>query len=354
MTFRKKSKFLLASVIILLLLLIMDISINKEAMLEAFGEQFANEQRTDEFREAHQALEKTVQRQLEMERTNIKELSLSNTRGNITVKRAEGNTVILQYTVTVTDTDEADRKLEAVKVEKEVRNGHLTFVPYTGSQPIKSSSMSIDYLLFVPDDMKISIENERGYIYINGTKGDVDAKSVHGFMEIVHVEGNLSVKSSHHHIYLSDIKGNIELENRFSDADIENIDGAIVLDSQHGDNSIFQTEGGITAAAEFGSVHLRAIGGPVEVKSRLSDIQLSYIRNHIKVTSVQGKTRLVLPESEGYTLDAKVSAGSIRTHLPFHIEKGINGAHETHVSGVVGVGTWTVDLDVSSSQLTIH
>ncbi len=353
MTFRKKRKVILASVILLLILLILDIWFYREEVVAEFGEQFENEQRTDEYEEAHKALTKTVQKQLEIERASVNELSLVNTRGDIAVARAEGNTIRLEYAVTHTDHKGSDRELNEVIVEQITNNGKLSLISSLESKRANSSSLSIDYVLFVPDGMKLWIESEDGSVLIDGTVGDIDAKSYNGLMEIVNVEGNLKVNKTYHQLFVSDIKGNVELETQLSDTDIEHIEGEIVIDSEQGDHFIIGISDGVTATSYSGTVHLRDIGGPVEVKSHQSEVQLAHIRNDIQVEAKSEDISLILSESEGYTVDAKVTYGSIRTHLPFQIEE-VSKTDETHMSGVIGSGAWQVNLDISQARLTIH
>ncbi len=353
MTFRKKRKVILASVILLLILLILDIWFYREEVVEEFGEQFVNEQRTDEYDEAHKALTRTIQKQLEIERANVNELSLINTRGDIAVARADGNTIRLEYAVTHTDNRGSERKLDEVIVEQIMNNGRLSLISSLESKRMNSSSISIDYVLFVPDGMKLWIESKNGSVLIDGTKGDIDVKSYSGLMEIVNVEGNLKVNKTYHQLFVSDIKGNIELETQSSDTDIEHIEGEIIINSEQGDHFIIGISGGVIATSYYGTVHLRDIGGSVEVKSEHSEVQLAHIRNDIQVEAKSEDISLILSESEGYAIDAKVTYGSIRTHLPFPIEE-ISKTDKAHMSGVIGSGAWQVNLAISQARLTIH
>src|SRR5690606_11607307 len=128
MILRRKKILLLSSVLIMLALMILDIWINRDEGFETFGKQFFNEQKTREFRLAHPDVNKTMERQMEVERGSIQEVFLSNTRGDISVSRATGSTIHIKATVTVNgaDADKADRKLEAIQVQQTVDNGRLT------------------------------------------------------------------------------------------------------------------------------------------------------------------------------------------------------------------------------------
>jgi hypothetical protein len=356
MRFRKKRILLLSSIVLVLVLLILDLSIREEEIFEAFGEQFTNEQKTKAYAQAHQGVVTTSEHQLEFPRQDIKEVFLSSAIGNISVKRAIGSAILLQYIVTASasDTDAANRKREAVKVEGQVNNGRLSIVSTAAGRSIDRHSITIDYVLHIPDAVKLGIESEDGSVHVNGIRGDVDVATVSGMLEIVDVEGTLSVKSSYGSTYLSDISGNIGLVNRSSDANIDHIKGNIVVDSQSGRSFISRIEGEVKGNTEYGPVYLREITGAVQMKSRVSDMQLDHIRGNIKITADSGEIKLFLSKEEGYTLDASVSEGRLQTHLPFPIEQLKDEDYRSHMKGVVGNGTWNVELEANSSDIIIH
>lgn len=353
MTFRIKKAALLSSTVILLVLSILDISIRKEAVFEGFGRQFLNERKTDAFVQAQRGAKTTSRQQLNIERQDVREVVLAGTRSHISVNRAPGPAIQLQYTVTAyaANADASNRVRESVHVAEEVDNGRLTLAASADGKSIDYDSVSIDYVLLIPDGMKLSLESGDGSVRIQGIKADVHATSDNGFMEIVDVTGNLSVKSSYGSLYMADITGSIGLENRSGEANIEDVQGPLDLNSQSAHNFISRISGKVTGAAKHGSIRLNEISGPVEVRSQTSDIRLNHIRNDIQVTSVSGDIQLLLPEAEGYALHAAVAGGDIQTHLPYPIEKGRG---ESRMSGVLGDGTWNVEVEATSANIMIY
>jgi hypothetical protein len=356
MVFRKKRIVLLASIAVLFVLLILDIWIKKEDMLEAFGEQFFNEQRSEEYAEAHKDVVVTAEKKLEMNRQEIKEVALSNKAGNISVKRATDNMIQLQYTITASarNIEAAKRKQEAVTIQEQISNERLTLAAMADGKALDDESITLDYVLLVPDAMKLWIENEDGAIAIHGINGDVNASTENGLTEIVDVRGNLSVKANYESLYISDITGSVNLENRSSEVNIEHVEGAIVLDGQSGSTFISHIKGEVTGETERGEIHLREVVGRVEFQSRESALQLDHIRGDIQVHSDSGALTLILAEAEGYALDAAVSNARIQTRLPFPIVYDTDGSHGAHMKGVIGNGTRKVAVVTNAADIIIY
>jgi hypothetical protein len=355
MSFRKKRIVLLASVVTLLILSILDISIRKGEGFEAFNEQFLNKQKTDAYVQAHQDVIVTTELQLEINRKDIKEVSLSSIGGKISVKRADDSVIRLEYIVTASalDVDAANRKRDAVKVKEEVKDGRLSLVTQANGRAISRDTVSVDYVLHLPDEMKLVLDNEAGAVRISGITGDVDATSSRGLLEIIDVEGEFTVESSDGSVYLSDITGNIDLKNNHSRVNIDHTKGAILLNTQEGQTLVTNIQGSITGNTEFGHVYLREITGSVELNSRGADIQLDHIRGDSRLVSESGNTTFILPEVEveGYELDATVSGGKIHTQLPLPNKDDKFGDYESHMNGVVGKGTWKVEVTARSGDI---
>ncbi|RAP75672.1 DUF4097 family beta strand repeat-containing protein [Paenibacillus montanisoli] len=354
--FRKKRTLLLTSVAVLVFLFIADIWTRQVQLFEKFANQFVNEQKMREYDAAHPDVTATASRELVVKRKDIDQISLSGAGGTISVKRSSDPEVRLQYTVTVSasNQDDANRERDAVKVEEEFADGRLSFVSTADGKPIDPHSEAIDYVLLIPDEMKLSIASEYGSVLIDGIRGDVDVAAVSGMLEMVHVTGKISVTSTYSSAYLSDISGNIGLVNRSGDANLDQITGQITLDADSSRNFISRIKGGVSGGTVDGPVYLREITGPVKLQSKYSNIQSDQIQGDTHITSHSGQTKLILAEDEGYALHAKTSGGSIQTHLPIPIEQDQNDDNVSLLNGVVGDGTWRVEVEAISGDIVIN
>ncbi|MNQ83046.1 hypothetical protein D3C85_981160 [compost metagenome] len=358
MSFRQKRSVLLASVALLFLFSILDISFLEEDVFERFGKQFVNEQKMDDYSGSKRAFTVTAHLQSEIKKQDIKEVLLASHRGKVTVKRSDTPNILLEYTVTTTgaDAEGANRRRDAVKIEEEIQNGQLTLVTKANGKPIDPDYVSIDYVLSMPDGMKVAIQSEDGDVRISGTNGNVSATSTNGLMEIVDVKGNLSVKSTYGNLYVADIMGDVELESsRSSKVTIDHTQGNLVLNNHSSNTYLTDVTGKISGKAQYGTVYFREIKGLVDVKGIGSDLQFDHMQGDTRIVSESGgNLTFILPKDEGYTVDAAVSQGRIRTLLPLPVQKVIDNENETHMSGIIGKGTRKVDIKMKSGDLIVQ
>ncbi|MDR6552436.1 hypothetical protein [Paenibacillus qinlingensis] len=354
MFFQQKRSILLISVVMLFLLSILDVSIRKEDTLQAFSEQFVNNEKTDAYIGERRAVTATAQHLTEINKPEIKEVLLTSQRGKISVQRSETPTIQLKYTVTVSaaNTEIADRRRDAVKVEGELQNGQLTFVTTANGKAIDPDHVSMDYVLAIPDTMKSTIENEDGAVRISGINGNVTATSTSGLMEIVNVKGDLKVKSSYGSLYMADIKGNVDLVNRSSTTNIDHTQGNVILDHQSGHTDLTDIIGEVTGNANHGSVFYRELKGSVSVVGQGADMKFDHIQGDTQVVSDKGgNLTFILSKDEGYTLDAAVSKGRIQSLLPLPIQKVTDNEYGTRMNGVLGQGTRKIGAKMKSGDI---
>lgn len=356
MSFRKKRSLLLASVAALLLLSILDISFRKEEIFEEFGIQFVNVEKTEAHEKAHEAATATDRRKAEVNGQGVKEVVLNAAKAKVTVKRSDTAAIKLEYSVTAVGDDqgEADRRKDAIQVKEELRDGTLTWLSTANGKEISYDFVTVDYDLYVPDGMQLRLGNESGDVMVQGIQGDVKAKVDRGMLEIVNVVGLVTAESSFGNLYIAGIQGNVTLANRYSDVNMERVTGAVLLDSEFSRVMVTDLEGDVSGMTKQGSVLIRDHKGSVELTGQAADLVLNHVRGDIRVQTVSGDISLILPEAEGYTLDAAVSGGRIQTSLPFPVEKLENGEYTSGLKGALDKGTWKVDAKARFGDVSIH
>ncbi|WP_127582897.1 DUF4097 family beta strand repeat-containing protein [Paenibacillus koleovorans] len=352
--FRWRKLMLLASVMVLLTGFILDFTLTKASMFEQFGEQFVNAQKTDSFSEAKRGVKATAQRQIEIARADLKEVSLASSRDPITVKRAAGSAIQLQYTVTSysSNAESANRQLDAVVVEEQVSDGRLTLAARSGGKPIDPDDIAMEYVLLVPDGIKLRVEAKGGPLRIQGVRADVEAISEHDMMDLIDITGTLTVKTSFGSVYMAGVSGSVSLDNRSSDATMEDIKGPLTLTGSAGHNQVSRVSGKLSVNAKNGSLRVQDCTGAVEVTGAGVDMQLEQIKNTMQIHSQSGDVRLMLAESEGYRVAAAVRGGFIQANL-----NGVPVVREddwSRFNGDIGKGTWSTMIDATGASVTIH
>ncbi|MFD2615319.1 DUF4097 family beta strand repeat-containing protein [Paenibacillus gansuensis] len=356
MSFRKKRTVLLSSVVILFVLMILDASIRKEEMLEMFSEQFVNVQRTEAHEQTLHGETAEEQRQVEMDRQGIEEVLLTGIGVNMSIQRAGGEKIRLEYNVKVSGSskEKLAAELNRITVQAETKDGKLMFRALSAGKPIHSDWVFMEYTLYLPDSLSLRVENEGGAVRVQAARGDVKVKLARGMLEILDVEGNISVESSLSNIYVADIVGNLDLNSHNGQTNAEQIQGKVHLQNQYDQTRIRKIQGGVTGTTLAGSIQVEEISGPVALQGRETAIQAANVLGDLQLLAKTGEIRLLIPEKEGYRLDAAATNGRILTHLPLPMVTDRDGEYTERIKGIIGEGAWKADVKADSADIIIQ
>lgn len=355
MALRTNRIVLLLLVALALAGLVIDISVGKEAMFEAFGRRMVNEQKTNGYEDAHQDVTKTIEGELSVEPGESKIVALSNWGGDIDVKPADGGTIQLRYQVTVTarSTEAAERKLAAVKVGEAIEGDRLTLAATVDGKPAEDGELIVSYELRLPAGLKLDAKNEYGSLTVADTKGDLELRSESGMLEVGQVEGQIAADVSYSNVYMHGITGGIALKNDFSDANIEGVRGALTLASDNGVNYIASVDGPVTGRAELGSVVLSGVGG-ADIESVVANVQIAGMLGDVRIRPESSDVTVMLDEAGGYALDVAVQDGNIRSSLPLQPERDSQNGNLRRLRGAIGAGGRLIAIDGVASDIHLY
>ncbi|MFC4775499.1 DUF4097 family beta strand repeat-containing protein [Paenibacillus sp. GCM10023252] len=353
---RKKRTVLIAAAALLFIMMIVDVSIRKEELLERFGEQFVHVSRTEAYEGALHGETAEVKQQLEVDRQGIEEVLLTGNGVNVSVQRAEGEEIRLEYVVKISAStkEKAAAKLKLIEVRPESTEGRLKFNAMLEGEPIHSDWVSVEYTLYLPDSLKLWVENEGGAVRIQGIQGDVEVLLARGMLEVLKVEGDVAVESSLGHVDVSGIAGDITLNNDNGQTNAEQIQGSVKLDTSYDHTQIRQVKGRVNGETQFGSIRVDDILGPVSLHGNETAIHASSIRGDLRVASNDGAVTLLVSDMTGYQLDAAATYGRILSHLPLAIVRDRAGDYTERMQGIVGEGTWKADVKAESADIIIQ
>ncbi len=356
MSLRKKKGIVLSTAVLLFVLAITDIWIRNETVLENFGEQFFNENKTEARLELQRGATASSSRHLVLSSQQIQELELIGKGGEVVARRSPDASIRLQYTVTAVgpDTAAANRRLEAVKVEEVVHDGKATLSAMADGKPVDYETIAIRYELFVPEALKLQLVLSDSVARIQGVKGELGVTMNGGSLSLMNGSGPYHVKAVHGNVHASNLQGKLTLDHRFSNVHIVDLEGALALKTESGHTVVRDLKGEVTGETDRGFVYVHEVAGPVKLASRDTNIQLDHIRGDIQVAGSHSTVSLLLSEKEGYRLNAKLDGGRIRVDTPYAVEsvKDRNRHYET----VIGPATWKTDIQVKLGSLvvTIH
>jgi len=356
-SFRRKKRFVLAAVCLLLALCILDLTVYKDSVFESFGGQFVNEERTHSYGRLNRGVTATEDRRLSVERGSIEEVALSLRGGKLAVGRSDGSSILLSYTVTVSDRDKeaAQRRLERVTVKGTTEGGRLAFEASESGRPLGIDRVAFEYELLVPDGLKVSLEAAAATVAVRSISGDMDIKTEGGMAELTDTTGKVTAIVDSASLYLSGLQGNVSVDNRYGYLSVEEVQGDVKLTGIGGETFVAGVTGRVSGDIQQGSAHLRDIRGPATMAIRSASLLLDGVRGDIDATSSGGEVRLVLPASEGYALELEAAqGGTVLAPLWMPAPQNPEDGGRSVLSTKLGDGAHRVNVKTSGASISVH
>lgn len=219
-------------------------------------------------------------------------------------------------------------------------------------------------------DADVKITTTRGDIDTSQIKGNVEITAHRGNVQISQVTGDAHVEGRADDVTLSDISGVALLEGEFfGDTKLSHIGKSVKFHSTRTDLELGKLDGDLTM--DSGDLRANSIAGPFEVRTKAKDIRLEDISGPItvenshgeidlhpkapfgdvNVSNHQGAIHIVLPESAGFTVEARSSRGELESDFPLNVTK--NG--DDHVAeGNVGKGGKKLQLTTDHGTIEIR
>lgn len=139
----------------------------------------------------------------------------------------------------------AQEHLQDIKVETR-QNGNVISLTYKLDGPQTREVDTVDFIVTVPTETTVEIENGFGVIDV------------------------------------SDLRGNLTISSSFGDVTVNNIDGALTLDNSSGEIRVANVEAGaqdVKVEADFGRINLQKVNGrDITVKSNSGTLDLTDVR----------------------------------------------------------------------------
>jgi hypothetical protein len=148
----------------------------------------------------------------------------------------------------------------------------------------------------------------------------------------------------------------LEIHTSNGQVDVAAVRGAIDAQSSNGQITIVEAAGMVRARTSNGAIVCREAGAGVELESSNGAISLAHSgpltgQHSITCATSNGSIRVALPQSAGFTLDARTSNGRISSEFPLTHTTG--DAKRTRLAGVAGAGGPDVRLRSSNGSIQL-
>lgn len=260
--------------------------------------------------------------------------------GNVEVKKAQIEGVIVKATVWVDglDAEKAKRIAEATKLDITEGTSLRVVVKDQTYGESRRRHPKINISITVPENkfLDLDISTSNGAIALTGTQAlkEVKLQTGNGNLKLWDVIGDVNVKTLNGTVELYRIFGDVKADTQGGSMKGSRISGNAALSTSVGNISLVGAEGDVDVSTRNGNITLDGALSKLHAESLNGSLNLSTkeIGGDWNVYSAVGELHIRIPEQGSYTLEASSSYGSIRSDLPFTIEnkvlKGTSGAGE--------------------------
>ncbi|MCM3041956.1 DUF4097 domain-containing protein [Paenibacillus motobuensis] len=272
--------------------------------------------------------------------------------GDIDVKSAEINEVIMKSTVWIDQVPEEEARDIAEDTSVVVGEGKtldLSVKDHTYGESGRRHPR-VNITLIVPQNrfLDLDISTTSGSITLTGLQAMNQFKLQTGggnfkFWDIV---GEVSARTLNGSAELYRIFGNVQVDTQGGNIKAKGIAGDAALSTLVGNISLVNSQGNINVTTKNGNIQVDAVPEELKAESLNGKIQVSssVVGGDWDVYSAVGEINLTLPEIGDYMIMGSSGYGNITSSLPFII----NGKE---ISGISGSGDYEIQVEGNSDLI---
>jgi len=271
-------------------------------------------------------------------------ISVENVAGDIVVYAWDQNQVkmIATKSARALTQKRAEELIEAIEIKISANEDQIdinTEFPWWNTLD-PTSSLRVDYELWVPLSAKAKAKSVSGAIEIMERNSDVWAKSVSGAIEIERILGNVEAKTTSGAIKITKVEGkSIMADTTSGKVTLQEVTGIIEARSVSGQVKISDSRGAAKS--------VRTTSGSIWVEL----MEITESPPDMVLTSVSGDVTLLLPENISAEIDAQTTSGRISLELKVTIEGEIE---KRRLRGTIGEGGIRITLKTTSGDISLE
>jgi hypothetical protein len=267
-------------------------------------------------------------------------VDLKNISGSIEVKTWDkGEVKIDALKISKADTlSEAKENAAEVKIVVEKEGSILrirTEYPDRKMWKSKSSNISVQYHLWIPD---------RASAKIKSVSGGVDLEEIGGTVDVNVVSGSIGIRKADKGVDCETVSGTLELQDITGGANLQTVSGRITVE---------RIKGSVEAQTVSGGLELRDVSEAKVVKGKVLSGSIVYQGKIIPggkyaLKTHSGSIKMILPSDSAFEFEAKTFSGSIHSDFQITTSGKIN---RREIHGVVNNGGADVNLSTFSGSV---
>jgi hypothetical protein len=275
-------------------------------------------------------------------------------QGKLTISGSNGAAIVtdVKGPVSVTNSfGSVEARNIGAGLEVENGNGAVNADTIKGPATVRSSFGSV-ILTGIAGDA--TVHNTNGAISVSGIEGSADLRGSFAKVSASKIKKGLKVVAQNAPVQAADVDGAAFLKTSFGPAEAERIGGDLTVENSNGAVKGSAIKGSANVRTSFGSVWLDGVAGKIDVDNSNGSIEVRASSTGtcapISLETSFGGIIVRVPETAGYTVDARTSFGKIKSDLPLTVA----GSTSTEaLNGRIGNGQCPLTLANSNGGIEL-
>lgn len=244
--------------------------------------------------------------------TKTVQIRIENSYGAVVVSPGSDGEVRVRLRKVVYHDAEARAKEIAGEIKVQGGADGQSFVVKTNRDALASKEyrFKTDLEVFVPKKSQVQVRNSRGEVRVNNIEGKLDLGTTNRGLEARDCIGDIVASNRYAEARFFNITGNLQIENR-GRVYLETIRGDVNVRGEAGAVEVSDVTGKLNLYNAEGSVNVKKVTKPVEIDARGSEVYVSDLSDTLKLTSSHRSVK-ISDVSANVTLDTRYSSVSLK------------------------------------------
>jgi len=277
----------------------------------------------------------TYNKHYELEGNNREKIIINGAIGKVVVENSKSSNIIIDAVVNVKNGHKDFLEGNEENIINIDDNKVLSINPSKVFSKNNMKFISVDYIIKVPDNIPLEIDNKFGVTTIKGTSGDIKIESSAGKVDV------------------QKVKGNVFVDNEFGATECTDIDGNIKIENTNGAMTVGNVSGKAELKGEFGAIKANNIKGDTIIKNTNGSVKYTSkeaVTSNVNIESNFGKITLILPKAQNGVFNCETNFGNIKTDFNLQVNKNDNNST---LKGNIGDGKANITVINNNGNIDI-
>ena len=287
--------------------------------------------------------------------------------GNIEIRQGENTQIVIhgEKRAGSRTTDIAQNILDNMKIIAERKGDTVSIRTVYPDELFKENNtnhFSLSYVIEIPEQVTLEIENSYGNIQLQSLSGDFTVRNQHGdvstselvggirlnnkygSLSVERIIGDVVLSNEHGSITCADISNGVVLENAYGPVVVLNAGKNVKIRNSHGALSVEKVGGHADLETEYESIDCNDIGGTADIRNTHGPVTVRNIKNNV---TVRGGFKTIIADDIDGDFEAQNQHGGVTA-------TNITGNIDIKTSfGPVAIDTVGGDIGVVNQQGSI-